>query len=77
MVLTQDQGISAMYNGKVQQGPVAAPWAGWTKDEEKQRLEVIARRMAFKQATIGKLLAERRQIMRRAIRRMRRAEGKE
>ena len=77
MVLTQDQGVSVMYNGKVQQGPVPAPWAHWTKDEEKQRLEVIARRMAFKQATIEELLAERRQIMRRAIRRMRRAEGKE
>lgn len=66
-----------MWNGRVQQGPIPAPWCDHAKSEEKQRLEVIERRLALKSATIEELLAERRKIMTRCIRRMRRAEGKE
>lgn len=58
------------------QDQVPPPWAQFTKDEEKQRLAVISDRIERKNATIGELLAERRKIMRRAIRRMRRKEGK-
>jgi len=66
-----------MWNGRVQQGPIPAPWYDHAKIEEKQRLETIERRLALKSATIEELLVERRRIMTRCIRRMRRAEGKE
>lgn len=65
-----------MYNGKVHQGELPAPWNDRAKAEEKQRLATIERRLELKQATVEELLAERRTIMRRCIRRMRRAEGK-
>jgi len=65
-----------MWNGKVDQGPIPAPWRDHAKPEEIQRLIVLQSRMELKAATIEELLAERRLIMRRAIARMRRAEGK-
>jgi len=66
-----------MWNGKVQQGELPAPWNSHAKAEEKQRLATIERRLELKKATVDELLAERRAIMQRCIRRMRRAEGKE
>jgi len=66
-----------MWNRTVDRGPIPAPWRDHAKDEEKQRLATIQERIERKAATIEELLAERRRIMRRAIARMRRAEGKE
>lgn len=66
-----------MFNRNVDQGPIPAPWRDFAKDEEKQRLIVLQERIERKTATIEDLLAERRKIMRRAIARMRRKEGKE
>lgn len=66
-----------MYNGKVHRGELPAPWNDHAKDEEKQRLATIEERLERKTATIEELLKERRVIMRRCIRRMRRAAGKE
>lgn len=66
-----------MWNRTVDRGPIPAPWRDHAKDEEKQRLTTIQERIERKAATIEELLAERRRIMRRAIARMRRAEGKE
>ena len=66
-----------MWNGTVQQGELPAPWNDHAKHEEKQRLATIERRLELKKATVEELLAERRTIMQRCIRRMRRAEGKE
>jgi len=66
-----------MWSCRVQQGQIPAPWRDHAKGEEKQRLETIERRLALKSATIEELLAKRRRIMTRCIRRMRRAEGKE
>ena len=66
-----------MWNGTVQQGELPAPWNSHAKHEEKQRLVTIEGRLKLKKARIEELLAERRTIMQRCIRRMRRAEGKE
>jgi len=66
-----------MWNRTVDRGPIPAPWRDHAKEEEKQRLTTIQERIERKTATIEELLAERRRIMRRAIARMRRAEGKE
>ena len=66
-----------MYNGVVHQGKLPAPWNEYAKDEEKQLLATIERRLKLKKATTDELLAERQAIMRRCIRRKRRAEGKE
>lgn len=66
-----------MWNRNVDNGPIPAPWRDHTRADEKQRLIEIQERIERKTATIEELLAERRRIMRRAIARMRRAEGKE
>ena len=66
-----------MWNRRVQQGDLPAPWNDYAKADEKQRLAVIERRLELKKATVEELLAERRKIMTRCIRRMRRAEDKE
>lgn len=66
-----------MFNRNVDRGPIPAPWRDHANDEEKQRLTTIQQRIERKTATIEELLAERRRIMRRAIARKRRAEGKE
>lgn len=65
-----------MRNRVVQRGELPAPWNDHAKDEERQRLAVIEDRLERKNATIEELLAERRRIMSRCIRRMRRKEGK-
>ena len=69
-------GNSADKEGVVQQGQVVANWDMWTNNEEDQRLKVIERRISFKEKTLSELRAEKRKIMMRAIRRMRRANGK-
>ena len=61
----------------MQQGQVVANWDMWTNNEEDQRLKVIERRISFKEKTLSELRAEKRKIMMRAIRRMRRANGKD
>jgi len=66
-----------MSNDYVQRGLLPPPWQSHVNCEENQRLAVIERRLERKNATVAELLAERRLIMNRAIRRMRRAEGKE
>lgn len=66
-----------MWNRNVDQGPIPAPWREFAKDEEIQRLVTIEERIGRKTATIEELLAERRKIMRRAIARMRRDQGKQ
>ena len=70
-------GNSAKEGRVVQQGQVVANWDMWTNSEEDQRLTVIERRIAFKEKTLSELRAEKRKIMMRAIRRTRRAKGKE
>lgn len=61
----------------VHRDQVPPPWAEFINGEEEQRLTVISERIERKNATIEELLGERRRIMRRCIRRMRRAGGKE
>lgn len=65
-----------MWDKKVKRAALPAPWNEYAKDEEKQRLATIERRLAVKIATENELLAERRKIMARCIKRMRRKEGK-
>ena len=66
-----------MWNRKVQEGELPAPWNDYANADEKQRLAVIEGRLELKKTTVEELLAERRRIMTRCIRRMRRREGKE
>lgn len=62
--------------GDVQQAEVDAFWRAWTNAEEDQRLSALEQRIALKEATLRETHNERRKIMMRAIRRMRRAGGK-
>jgi len=56
---------------------IPAPWEAYATREEKQRLTVLEARHERKKRIIDdEILAERRLIMRRAIKRMRRSEGK-
>lgn len=55
----------------------APPWQTYTNAEEEQRLIIIADRLERKLLTLNELYEERRLIRARAIRRMRRATGKE
>ena len=66
-----------MFNRNVDRGAVPAPWHEYVTDDEMQRLNVMHERIERKIATIEELLTERRRIMRRAIARMRRKEGKQ
>lgn len=66
-----------MWNGKMQRGSLPAKWLDHAKPDEKQRLSVIEGRLNLKKATIDEALAERKLIMQRCVRRMRRKEGKE
>lgn len=66
-----------MTKSPVHSAPVPAPWVNHLNAEELQRLTVLETRLERKTATIGELLSERRKMMRRAIRRMRRTDGKE
>jgi hypothetical protein len=61
----------------VQRGTVDAPWRRFTKAEEEQRLIVLDTRIERRKASLEWDQRERTKIMHRAIRRMRRAEGKE
>lgn len=51
----------------------AAKWRSKLKSDEEQRLEVITDRLERKQITIAELHKEKHKIMRRCIKRMRRA----
>jgi hypothetical protein len=66
-----------MWNGKMQRGSLPPKWLEHAKADEKQRLAVIEGRLNLKKATIDEALAERKLIMQRCVRRMRRKEGKE
>lgn len=58
----------------VHHSPVPAPnWREHMNDVEKQRLKVIEDRLQRKQETINELFGEKFKIMRRCIKRMRRA----
>ena len=61
----------------MQRGTVDAPWRRFTKAEEEQRLIVLDTRIERRKASLEWDQNERTRIMQRAIRRMRRAEGKE
>ncbi|MBR9841175.1 MAG: hypothetical protein GYB50_25330 [Rhodobacteraceae bacterium] len=64
-----------MYNRVVHRGKGDAPWRAHLESEEKQRLEVIERRIELKNKALEELLSERHRIMRRAIARRRRQQG--
>jgi len=66
-----------MTKGDVQRDDVTPPWKRFTKAEEDQRLEVLDDRIERRKAILEWDQNERTRIMHRAIRRMRRAEGKE
>ncbi len=61
----------------VQSGEVYAPWCEFSNDDEYQRLKVIEARIERKKRSIDEAQVEKKLIMQRAIRRMRRAQGKE
>lgn len=53
-----------------------APWTGHATDKELKRLARLQRRIELKEQALRELTAERRLIMNRCIRRMRREDGK-
>ena len=57
--------------------PIPPQWDRYANEAEREALVKIARRVNLKQSIVEDLLRERRAIMRRCIRRMRRAEGRE
>ena len=59
-----------MVNGTKYDGELPAPWNAHAKDSERFRLGEIEMRLEFKRASVGELLAERRKIMHRCIKRM-------
>jgi hypothetical protein len=60
-------------SGNVQRG---AQWVNFLNDEEKQRLDLLNERILRKTEILQYSFDERKQLMGRAIRRMRRAGGK-
>ncbi|AGH16022.1 hypothetical protein DVVG_00036 [Dunaliella viridis virus SI2] len=66
-----------MTDNKVHLQPMHAPWRDHVNAEEKQRLDVLEQRLSRKRATVEDLVSEQHRIMRRAIARMRRKEGKQ
>jgi len=66
-----------MAEDDVQRDDVTPPWRRFTKAEEDQRLEFLDGRIERRKAILEWDQNERTRIMHRAIRRMRRAEGKE
>lgn len=66
-----------MAEDDVQRDTVTPPWKRFTKVEEDQRLDVLDARIERRKAILEWDQRERTRIMHRAIRRMRRAEGKE
>ena len=65
-----------MLNGIVQRHKLHADWQRFTNYFEEQRLAVLEMRIERRKRILADDMAERRTIMMRAIRRMRRAEGK-
>lgn len=59
-----------MYNGKVRQGKSDAPWMKVAKVEELQRVSVINERLTRKNVTVSELLAEKKRIMARCVKRL-------
>lgn len=66
-----------MAEDDVQRDTVTPPWKRFTKAEKDQRLIVLDTRIERRKAILEWDQRERTRIMHRAIRRMRRAEGKE
>lgn len=52
-------------------------WKKWTTVDEDDELEIIRRRLEFQNKALAATRKERRKIMLRAIKRMRRSEGKD
>jgi len=69
-------GLSEMLDGNVQRNKLHANWQRFTNYVEEQRLIVLEARIERRKRILADDMAERRKIMMRAIRRMRRAEGK-
>ena len=69
-------GFSEMLDGDVQRHKLHANWQRFTNYIEEQRLAVLEARIERRKRILADDIAERRRIMMRAIRRMRRAEGK-
>ncbi|KZX97743.1 MULTISPECIES: hypothetical protein [unclassified Sulfitobacter] len=65
-----------MLDGNVQRHKLHAKWQQFTNYVEDQRLAVLETRIERRKRILADDMAERRKIMMRAIRRMRRAEGK-
>tara|TARA_R100000365_G_C2746236_1_gene75430 strand:- start:3274 stop:3474 length:201 start_codon:yes stop_codon:yes gene_type:complete len=65
-----------MLDGNVQRNKLHANWQRFTNYVEEQRLAVLEARIERRKRILADDMAERRKIMMRAIRRMRRAEGK-
>lgn len=65
-----------MLDGIVQRQKLQANWQRFTNYVEEQRLAVLEARIERRKRILVDDMAERRTIMMRAIRRMRRAEGK-
>lgn len=53
-----------------------APWTGKATEKELKRLAKLQRRISIRELSLSELKKERKLIMNRCIRRMRRAEGK-
>ena len=67
-----------MIKSRVYQDQIPAPWVAFVNSDEKQRLMTLEARYERKKRIIeDEVLSERRKIMRRAIKRMRRNCGKE
>ena len=65
-----------MLDGIVERQKLHANWQRFTNYVEEQRLAVLEARIERRKRILADDMAERRTIMMRAIRRMRRAEGK-
>ena len=61
----------------MQRNPLHAAWRKFSNSDEEQRLEQLDARIARRKVLLEWDQAERTRIMNRAIRRMRRAQGKE
>lgn len=61
---------------EVQRDKLHPKWQKFTDSEEEQRLIVLDERIARQKRILADNIAERRKIMMRAIRRMRRSKGK-
>lgn len=66
-----------MRKGSVQGMELHVDWREFTNSEEEQRLAVLDARIERKKLLLNDVVQEKQRIMMRAIRRKRRAEGKE